>query len=95
MAALAVLENQRSNKFSADHLRLSNAEHHRCSASIFAYLHAGDRLNLLNITPMLAYFTMAPEGERELARHEKLSAWWEKVQSRVSILATDPGLPEP
>lgn len=56
----------------------------------------GERLSLadLHLAPMLAYFTAAPEGRDALARQPKLSAWWEQLRRRPSLLATDPGLPE-
>ena len=56
----------------------------------------GGRLSLadLHLAAMTAYFTAAPEGRSELAQHPKLAAWWQAMQQRPSLAATDPGLPE-
>jgi glutathione S-transferase len=56
----------------------------------------GDRLSLadFHLAPMVAYFTAAPEGEAVFARHAKLSAWWEVLRRRTSLVETDPGLPD-
>ena len=55
----------------------------------------GDRLSLadLHLAAMAAYFTAAREGRTELARHPKLAAWWQAMQQRPALAATDPGLP--
>jgi glutathione S-transferase len=55
----------------------------------------GSRLSLadLHLAPMIAYLTAAPEGRELLARCPKLSAWWQVMQRRESVVATDPGLP--
>jgi glutathione S-transferase len=52
-----------------------------------------DRLSLadLHLAAMTAYFTAAPEGAAELARHPKLSRWWLAMSGRPSLAATDPG----
>lgn len=47
-----------------------------------------------HLAPMAAYFTAAPEGEQAMARHAKLSAWWEDMRQRSSLRETDPGLPD-
>jgi len=47
----------------------------------------------LHLAPMMAYFTAAPEGRAVLARHKKLSAWWEVMRGRPAVITTDPGLP--
>jgi glutathione S-transferase len=51
---------------------------------------AGDSLSLadLHAAPMIAYFRAAPEGAAALARHPSLSAWWESMRVRASLLAT-------
>ncbi len=51
---------------------------------------AGDAMTLadLHAAPMIAYFRAAPEGAATLARHPSLSAWWESMRARVSLLAT-------
>lgn len=56
----------------------------------------GDNPSLadFHLAPMMAYFTMAPEGAAELARHANLSAWWESWSRCKSLKETDPGLPE-
>jgi glutathione S-transferase len=43
-----------------------------------------------HLAPMMAYFTAAPEGEEAVARHPKLSAWWEVMRRRSSFAETDP-----
>lgn len=60
----------------------------------------GDQLNGhdlsladLHLAPMIAYFIAAPEGKMALARHPKLTTWWEWVSKRESLRKTDPGLP--
>jgi glutathione S-transferase len=44
-----------------------------------------------HLTPMMAYFTAAPEGKEAVARYTRLSAWWEVIRERVSVKDTDPG----
>jgi glutathione S-transferase len=46
-----------------------------------------------HLAPMLAYFTLAPEGASALARYPRLTAWWDVVRCRASLVDTDPGLP--
>ncbi len=55
----------------------------------------GDRLSLadLHLAAMTAYFTAAREGRSELALHPRLAAWWQAMQQRPTLAATDPGLP--
>jgi glutathione S-transferase len=50
----------------------------------------GDAVTLadLHAAPMIAYFRAAPEGAAALARHPSLSAWWESMRARPSLLAT-------
>jgi glutathione S-transferase len=47
-----------------------------------------------HLAPMMAYLTAAPEGEEAIARHPKLSAWWDVMRQRSSLGETDPGLPD-
>lgn len=54
-----------------------------------------DQLTLadLHLAPMMAYFNAAEEGRAVLARHPKLSVWWDSMSARAAFIATDPGLP--
>lgn len=56
----------------------------------------GDQLSLadLHLGAMIAYLTLAPEGAALLSARPRLAAWWERVSSRPSFAATDPGLPK-
>ncbi|HKX11069.1 MAG TPA: glutathione S-transferase family protein [Stellaceae bacterium] len=47
----------------------------------------------LHLGPMMAYFSIAPEGKQLLSEYPRLSAWWHAMQGRPSLAATDPGLP--
>jgi glutathione S-transferase len=51
---------------------------------------AGSDLSLadLHAAPIVAYFSVAPEGAGALARHPSLSAWWGRIQGRASLAAT-------
>jgi glutathione S-transferase len=51
---------------------------------------AGDAMTLadLHAAPMIAYFGAASAGAAALARHPSLSAWWEGMRARASLLAT-------
>ncbi len=42
---------------------------------------------------MIAYFSAAAEGRRVMPEYPKLLAWWQAMQRRQSLAATDPGLP--
>jgi glutathione S-transferase len=42
---------------------------------------------------MIAYFTLAPEGDAALAAYPRLAAWWGMLRLRASFAVTDPGLP--
>jgi glutathione S-transferase len=55
----------------------------------------GDRLSLadLHLGAMVAYLALAPEGAALLSEHPRLASWWERVSSRPSFAATNPGLP--
>ena len=56
----------------------------------------GDQLSLadLHLGAMVAYLALAPEGAALLGERPRLAAWWERVSSRPSFAATDPGLPK-
>jgi glutathione S-transferase len=47
----------------------------------------------LHLAPMMAYFSAAAEGSVVLARHPRLSAWWDRMRTRTAFVATNPGLP--
>jgi glutathione S-transferase len=47
----------------------------------------------LHLAPMIAYFCAAPEGREAFAEHPKLGFWWQAMQRRQSLAATEPGLP--
>jgi glutathione S-transferase len=51
---------------------------------------AGPEISLadLHAAPIVAYFTVTPEGAGALARHPSLSAWWGRIQGRASLAAT-------
>jgi glutathione S-transferase len=49
----------------------------------------------LHLAGMTAYFTAAEEGAAALSCHTGLSRWWDKMQERGVLAATDPGLPAP
>ncbi|EKE75275.1 glutathione S-transferase family protein [Oceanibaculum indicum] len=53
---------------------------------------AGDRLSLadLHAAPMVAYFTMAAEGQAALSAYPRLTAWWGNMSRRPSLTDTDP-----
>ncbi|MGH7125183.1 MAG: glutathione S-transferase family protein, partial [Stellaceae bacterium] len=55
----------------------------------------GSRLSLadLHLAPMIAYFAAAPDARGVIADYPKLSTWWQAMQRRASLAATDPGLP--
>jgi len=57
----------------------------------------GSELSLadLHLAPMIAYFVAAPEARAVIANYPKLSNWWQAMQRRESLRATDPGLPTP
>lgn len=46
-----------------------------------------------HLAPMIAYFTVAPEGAAMLTGYPKLADWWARTKARPSMTATDPGLP--
>lgn len=58
---------------------------------------AGPGLTLadLHLAPMMAYFTVAPEGAAALAAHPALRRWWQGMRAHPAMAATDPGLPQP
>lgn len=51
---------------------------------------AGETVSLadLHAAPMIAYFRIAPEGAQALARHDRLAAWWKKMNRRSSLRRT-------
>jgi len=57
----------------------------------------GARLSLadLHLAAMFAYFAAAPEGAAAIAEHGRLATWWHDARRLKSLVATDPGLPEP
>jgi glutathione S-transferase len=50
----------------------------------------GDALALadLHAAPMFAYFLLTPEGRDMLTRYPMLGMWWERMQTRASMLHT-------
>ncbi len=46
----------------------------------------------LHLGAMLAYFVQAREGGVLLARHGRLNGWFQRLATRSSFAATDPGL---
>lgn len=56
---------------------------------------AGITLADCHLAPMMAYFAMAPEGAAALDQYPALAAWWSALRQRDSLVATDPGLPNP
>jgi len=55
----------------------------------------GEALSLadVHLAPMLAYFTLAPEGVAQLAGYPRLSGWWGHMANRPSVVGTDPNRP--
>ena len=55
----------------------------------------GRQLSLadLHFAPMVAYFTAAPDARGVIPGYPKLATWWQAMQCRESLAATDPGLP--
>jgi glutathione S-transferase len=53
---------------------------------------AGDGLSLadLHFAPIFAYFRMTPEAERLLAPHRGLRDWWSRLETRPSLMKTQP-----
>jgi len=47
----------------------------------------------LHLGAMVAYFSQAPEGRVERARHPRLSQWWAAFSQTSALPRTDPGLP--
>ncbi len=56
---------------------------------------AGPDLSLadVHLGPVIAYFTMVPEGAAMLERHPALSRWWALMGRRPSLAATRPAYP--
>ncbi|MBD3664853.1 glutathione S-transferase family protein [Sulfitobacter sp. TSTF-M16] len=44
----------------------------------------------IHLAPMLAYFTLVPQGVAAVARYAGLHMWWERTKGRASVVATDP-----
>lgn len=55
---------------------------------------AGPQLSLadLHLAPVMAYFSMTPEGEAVLKKLPRLSEWWAKMKERPSMAKTAPKL---
>ena len=53
---------------------------------------AGPALSLadLSLAPIFAYFSATPEGPGLLAAQPALAAWWQQMQARPSMAATEP-----
>ena len=47
----------------------------------------------IHLAPMLSYFCEHTDGLSALQRRQKLSAWFSRIQTRESFLATKPNLP--
>jgi glutathione S-transferase len=69
----------------------------RCLGVLDGFLGDGDwlvgaKLTLadLHAAPMIALFRLAPEGAAALKRHERIAAWWERIEQRPSMRATVP-----
>ena len=41
------------------------------------------------MAPMIAYFTQVPEAENLLHKYPALSAWWDLLRNRPSLIATN------
>jgi glutathione S-transferase len=46
----------------------------------------------LHLVPILDYFARTEDGCAALARHPRLSAWWEQIEQRPSVARTRPSL---
>ena len=46
----------------------------------------------LHLVPILDYFARTEDGCAALARHPRLSAWWERIEQRPSVARTRPSL---
>ena len=44
----------------------------------------------LHLVPILDYFTRTDDGNVALKPHPKLSAWWQKIEQRPSVVKTRP-----
>jgi glutathione S-transferase len=69
----------------------------RCLRVLDGFLDAGawlvgSSLTLadLHAAPMLALFRLAPEGAAALQRHQRIAAWWERIERRPSMQSTVP-----
>ena len=48
----------------------------------------------IHLAPILDYFARAEDGRAALARHPRLSAWWERMERRPSVARTRPSFAE-
>ena len=46
----------------------------------------------LHLVPILDYFARTEDGRAALARHPRLSAWWQRIEQRPSVARTRPSL---
>jgi glutathione S-transferase len=46
----------------------------------------------LHLVPILDYFARTEDGRAALARHPRLSAWWERIERRPTVVKTRPSL---
>jgi glutathione S-transferase len=46
----------------------------------------------LHLVPILDYFARTEDGRAALARHPRLSAWWERIERRPTVVGTRPSL---
>jgi glutathione S-transferase len=46
----------------------------------------------LRLAPILDYFARTEDGRAALARHPRLSAWWQRIGQRPGVARTRPGL---
>jgi len=42
----------------------------------------------LHLAPIIAYFRLAPEGQRFLAKAPRIASWWELIAKRLSLQQT-------
>ncbi len=46
----------------------------------------------LHLAPILDYFVRTEDGRAALVRHPRLSAWWQRIEQRPSVVRTRPDL---
>lgn len=49
----------------------------------------------VHLAPMISCLDAALEGHAVLARHARLSDWWRVMRGRQSVIASEPGTPDP